>query len=95
MWYWCSDRQNIVQASASVVTHGNPQYDADRKYSDASTSFYTNPAKKYSLKAISPSDLSAPGEPEKVIIKAQESFSNLDGLVLNHAYSVGSSISDP
>ena len=83
-----------VQAGANVVTHGNPQYDADRKYSDASTSFYTNLAKKYNLKAISPSDLSAPDEPEKVITKAQESFGNLDGLVLNHAYSVSSSIFD-
>ena len=75
-----------VQAGANVVTHGNPQYDADRKYSDASTSFYTDLAKKYNLKAISPSDLSAPDEPEKVIAKAQESFGNLGGLVLNHAF---------
>ncbi len=46
-----------VQAGANVVTHGNSQYDVDRKYSDASTSFYTELAKKHNLKAIAPSDL--------------------------------------
>ena len=84
--------KKCVQAGANVIIHGNPQYDADREYVDASTSFYTDIAKKHNIKAISPSDLSAPNEPEKVTAIAQESFGNLDGLVLNHAYSVNSNI---
>ncbi len=81
-------------AGANVTTHGNPQYDANRSYSDASADFYSDLEKEYNLKAMCPSDLSAPEEPAKVIQTARKSFGNLDGLVLNHAYSVNSTIFD-
>lgn len=86
--------KRCVEAGANVITHGNPQYDADRSYSDASISFTTDLAQKYKVKVLNPSDLSAPKEPEKVIKSAQASFGKLDGLVLNHAYSVNSTIFD-
>lgn len=54
-----------VQAGANVVIHGNPQYDANRSYADASLDFCFDLAREYNLKTISPSDLSAPDEPKK------------------------------
>ena len=81
-----------VQAGARVITHGNPNYDAEREYSDASDSFGTDLAEEYNLKAIAPSDLSMPDEPAKVITRAREALGYLDGLVLNHAYSVNADI---
>jgi len=86
--------KKLVQAGANVITHGNSQYDAEREYSDASNSFQADFAKKYNLKVIRPSDLGDPHEPEKAISRARESFGSLDGLVLNHAYSVNASIFD-
>jgi len=84
--------RKCVQAGANVITHGNPQYDAEREYSDASNSFQADWAKKYNLKVISPSDLGDPNEPERVVTTARESLGYLDGLVLNHAYSVNADI---
>lgn len=83
-----------VQAGANVVTHGNPQYDANRSYPDASLDFCFDLAREYNIKTISPSDLSAPNEPKKAIQNAQKLLGKLDGLVLNHAYSVNSTIFD-
>lgn len=83
-----------VQAGANVIIHGNPEYDTDREYSDASDSFQADLAKKYNLKVTSPSDLANPNEPERIITSARESLGYLDGLVLNHAYSVNASIFD-
>jgi len=84
--------KKCVQAGANVITHGNPEYDAEREYSDASDNFYRDLAEEYNLKAIAPSDLSMPDEPAKVITRARELFGGLDGLVLNHAYSVNADI---
>ncbi|MEO0926692.1 MAG: SDR family oxidoreductase [Cyanobacteria bacterium J06643_13] len=84
--------KTLAEAGANVITHGNPKYDADRKYPDASFNFQADLARKYNLQVISPSDLADPSEPEKVITSARESFGNLDGLVLNHAYSVDANI---
>jgi 3-oxoacyl-[acyl-carrier protein] reductase len=64
------------------------------EYPDASVSFIADLAREYSIKIISPSDLSNLKEPEKIIKNAQRSFGNLDGLVLNHAYSTNSTICD-
>ena len=80
------------QAGAKVVTHGNPQYDLDRSYSDASSDFCSQLEREYKIKTLNPSDLGDPQEPEKVINNARECLGSLDGLVLNHAYSVNSTI---
>ena len=80
--------KTCVQAGANIAIHGHPQYDADREYSDASIDFQTNLAKKYNLKVISPSDLADRNEPERIITSARKLLGHLDGLVLNHAYSV-------
>lgn len=84
--------KTCVQAGAKVAIHGNPQYDAEREYPDASSSFQTNFAKKYNLKVLSPSNLANPEEPEKIIASARELLGCLDGLVLNHAYSINADI---
>jgi len=86
--------KKCVLAGAKVATHGNPQYDANRSYSDASVDFCLNLEKEYDIKIINPSDLSNSKEPKKVIENAQELLGYLDGLVLNHAYSVNSTIFD-
>ena len=86
--------KRLIKAGAKVITHGNPQYDFDRAYLDASTNFYSDLETEPNIKVISPSDLAAPGEPEKVVRDAIASFGTLDGLVLNHAYSVNSTIFD-
>ena len=64
------------------------------KYADASTNFCFDLAREQNIKAIPPSDLSAPQEPKKVIQNARELFGTLEGLVLNHAYSTSSNIFD-
>ena len=68
--------------------------DSERSYADASLSFCDELALEYKLKVLETSDLSALDEPAKVIKNAGESFGKLDGLVLNHAYSVNSTIFD-
>ena len=80
------------QAGANIATHGNPQYDSDRSYADASNNFCVELEREYNIKTLSPSDLGDPQEPEKVINNARECLGSLDGLVLNHAYSVNSTI---
>lgn len=84
--------KTCVQAGANVIIHGNPQYDTERKYSDASDSFQTDLATEYNLKVLDASDLSDPDEPEKLIASATKLCGYLDGLVLNHAYSVNANI---
>ena len=69
-----------VPAGANVIVHGNPDYDTEREYSDASDSFGTDLAEAYHFKAIAPSDLSMPDELTKVIIKARESLGYLEGV---------------
>ena len=86
--------KRLVAADANVVTHGNPQYDAEREYVDASTGFCDDLAREYRVKVLEPSDLSDPKEPARIIENARKLIGNLDGLVLNHAYSVNSTIFD-
>lgn len=86
--------KKCVQAGANVIIHGNSQYDLERSYEDASLNFCNDFAQEYKLKALGPSDLSAPDEPKKVINNARKICGQLDGLVLNHAYSVNSTIFD-
>ncbi|MEL6496834.1 MAG: SDR family oxidoreductase [Cyanobacteria bacterium J06623_7] len=80
------------QAGANVIIHGNHNYDRDREYIDASSSFQTDFAREYNLKILPESDLAAPQAPEIAIAQARELCGYLDGLVLNHAYSVNADI---
>ena len=82
------------QAGANVAIHGNPQYDSNRSYRDADDRFYVELEREYNIKTVSPSNLGDPEEPVEVINNARDSLGNLDGLVLNHAYSVNSTIFD-
>ncbi|MFO1442427.1 SDR family oxidoreductase [Bacillus sp. Bva_UNVM-123] len=83
----------LAEAGANVVTHGFSSYDADLQYPDATASFANNlanelTAKGLSVTALNPSDLSLQHTPEQVMAQAGEKLGYLDGLVLNHAYSV-------
>ena len=82
-----------AEAGANVITHGHPQYDCDRQYVDASESFCCD-LERNNFKILNSSDLSVAGEPKKVVGDAQKLFGRLNGLVLNHAYSVNSTIFD-
>ena len=55
------------------------------QYNDAATGL--NPPDHNGIHYLSFSDLSAEGEPERVVDEAVEKLGNLNGLVLNHAYS--------
>ena len=62
--------RKCAQAGANVVTHGNPAYDLNMAYPDA-TDYYVSDLEKelndggYILSALPPSDLSEPAEPER------------------------------
>lgn len=82
----------LAEAGASVVFHGFSGYDAELKYGDADLGYAGQLASELAAKGLSAhalpgSDLSAAGEPERVVAAACELLGYLDGLVLNHAYS--------
>ncbi|MCR2044054.1 SDR family oxidoreductase [Anaerosalibacter massiliensis] len=83
----------LAEAGANVITHGYSGYDKALKYRDYNNDF-TNTLeqelnkKGYSVTILPPSDLSEKEIPEKVIEQAISKFGYIDGLVLNHAYSV-------
>ncbi|BDS11588.1 SDR family oxidoreductase [Aureispira anguillae] len=82
-----------AKAKGHVIIHGNSNYDKDRAYPDATTDFVFSlekelRAKGYQVTALPPSDLSKSDEPEKIIKAATKVTGSLDGLILNHAYSV-------
>ena len=69
----------LANAGAKVITHGNPNYDAERKYPDANRNFCLELASGQ-IKVLEPSDLSAPDEPARVIANARQAFGSLNGL---------------
>ena len=89
--------RKCAQAGANVVTHGNPAYDLNMAYPDATDHYVSDLEKElndggYILSALPPSDLSEPAEPERIIQSAESIFGKMNGLVLNHAYSVNAPI---
>lgn len=84
--------QYLANAGAQIVAHGFPEYDKNMNYLDANTSINIDPAKN--IHYLKPSDLSVPGEAEKVVYQASEILNNFSGLILNHAYSTHSPIGE-
>lgn len=89
--------KELAQAGANVITHGHPDYDLNMTYPDASRNFVSDLEKAlnnegYTVRALAPSDLSDPAEPERILKKARSIFGKLSGIVLNHAYSVNEPI---
>lgn len=85
--------KRCLKAGAQVAIHGYPAYDVDMQYPDATAESTTVLAKEladqgYTVAAIKPSDLSVTAEAHRVVSEASEKLGYLDGLVLNHAYSV-------
>lgn len=82
----------LAENGARVLVHGYAKYDQAMGYADAAAGFAQEllselKSEGLSVSAISPSDLSVPGEGAAVIRRACEACGHLDGLVLNHAYS--------
>jgi 3-oxoacyl-[acyl-carrier protein] reductase len=89
--------KRLAEAGANVVIHGYSSYDMELKYTDATDNFTSTlanelSAKGFSVVSLSPSDISKCDEPERVITEAVEKLGHLDGLVLNHAYSVNEAL---
>ncbi len=91
--------KTLADAGANIITHGYSTYDENMHYSDASFDYTTKfiqdlKEKGYNIKKLPSSDLSLLGEAEKVIQDAKNVFGQLDGIILNHAYSVNASLFD-
>ncbi|WP_232695576.1 SDR family oxidoreductase [Brevibacillus daliensis] len=91
--------KKLAGVGANVVIHGFSTYDEALNYSDASNDFSHHLARELSEKgyrviSLSPSDLSIKGVPEHVIAEGANKLGYLDGLVLNHAYSVEAPIGE-
>lgn len=83
----------LAEAGANVITHGYSSYDHTLQYPDASGDFVSDFLKEllqegYNVSMLAPSDLSQKDIPGQVIDGAISKYGYLDGLVLNHAYSV-------
>ena len=83
----------LAKEGAEVVIHGNPDYDSRLGYKDASQAFgfeLENRLQKegYKIYSVPCSDLSQKNACEKTIKISQQKLGYLDGLVINHAYSV-------
>ncbi|MCD4812879.1 SDR family oxidoreductase [bacterium] len=91
--------RRCIEAGADIAVHGFPDYDLELNYPDAANDFPNDfvkelLAKGYTIEVLSPSDLSIPNEPARVIEEAAKKLDGLDGLVLNHAYSVSSDLEE-
>lgn len=84
--------RHLAGADAQMAAHGYNEYDAQMGYYDAETG--ASPPVYETVHYLRPSDLSAPGEPERVVDEAAEELCGLTGLVLNHAYSTHSPIGE-
>lgn len=85
--------RRCLLAGASVAVHGYPDYDVNMRYPDAALNSTTQlvhelSSQGFEIIGLPPSDLSGENEPESVIWEALRHFSYLNGLILNHAYSV-------
>ncbi|MDA3847003.1 MAG: SDR family oxidoreductase [Vallitaleaceae bacterium] len=83
----------LAEAGADVIGHGFASYDKSLEYKDADQAYYNLLEKDMRKKGLSvtmlpPSDLSLKETPEMIIKRVVGIFSYIDGLVLNHAYSV-------
>lgn len=83
----------LAEAGANVITHGFSSYDKSLQYPDANKDFANDYEKElilngYNVSMLAPSDLSQKDIPQQVIDQAISRYGHLDGLVLNHAYSV-------
>ncbi|MED4452812.1 SDR family oxidoreductase [Metabacillus fastidiosus] len=91
--------KTLAKAGANVITHGYSNYDKEQQYKDTAAHFPSTLANKlaeegHCVTALESSDLSLKDVPEQVIAEAASKFGYLDGLVLNHAYSVCMSLEE-
>lgn len=82
----------LARYGAHVVVHGFSAYDTAMNYPDARTAYTGELVAElqelgYLASEIPASDMSQPGEAERIINTGLELVGKLDGLVLNHAYS--------
>lgn len=82
-----------ANAGADIAIHGYSKYDVDLRYPDANSNYAAEFVKDLSGRGLTvvllePSDLSNPNQPEKVVSNATKALGSLDGLILNHAFSI-------
>lgn len=91
--------RTFAKSGANVIVHGYSSYDKSMEYRDADMRFSEELVSEIvqnggSIKQLQPSDLSVKGEAVKVIREAEACYGYIDGLVLNHAYSVSMPIGE-
>ena len=85
--------RRLAEAGAMVAVHGFSDYDMAASHKSAmpnGTEAVAKNLRDLGLQAtvVTPSDLEIPGNAEKVVEEAAQKLGGLDGLILNHAYSV-------
>jgi 3-oxoacyl-[acyl-carrier protein] reductase len=85
--------KRCATAGACVAVHGYSEYDKALEYPDANHEANNELAKSLGnegarIEVLPQSDLSDANVPEQIVAQAAEKLAGLDGLVLNHAYSV-------
>ena len=84
--------RTLADAGAIVAAHGYASYDREMQYADKNRSlqeWQTELQKDgRQIHFLKPSDFSLPETPANVIAEASALCGGLDGMVLNHAYSV-------
>lgn len=85
--------KRLASAGANVVIHGFSKYDEELKYPDISSNYPEKLACElisdgYNAYALPSFDLTEKFAPEKLVSEAARINGYIDGLVLNHAYSL-------
>ncbi|MGW4365716.1 SDR family oxidoreductase [Nocardia takedensis] len=85
--------EHCARAGADLLTHGLSDYDREQRYSDAGDGDGAALADKLraeglSVTALRDGDLGDPAEPSRLLDAVAEIGAPVDGLVLDHAYSV-------
>lgn len=91
--------KRMARTGASVALHGFADYDGAMGYADAQNNATQELAQALqseglSAYALTPSDLSHEGAPEKAVNEAHVILGPLDGLIINHAYSTHAPIGE-
>jgi len=83
----------LAAAGAHVAVHGYAKYDAELGYPDAQGDYIDElideiRAKGGKIERISSNDLAIEGAPEAAVREASQKLNGINGMVLNHAYSM-------
>ncbi|MBL1076754.1 SDR family oxidoreductase [Nocardia sp. 2] len=85
--------EHCARAGAAVLTHGLPEYDRQQRYPDADGLAGSSVAAQLrgeglEVSALRDGDLAEPEEPGRIFAQVRDEHEIVDGLVVDHAYSV-------